>query len=61
MAHMTEERKYLADFLVFVMTSFVLLSAVPLIEEGKAVIVMIIFIVSGLVAWRWRIMFGLKR
>ncbi len=61
MARVTDERHYLADFLVFMMTSFVLLSAVPLIEEGKAVIVMIIFIVSGLLAWRWRTMFGIKR
>ena len=61
MADVTEERRYLADFLVFVMTSFVLLSAVPLIEDGKAAIVMIIFIVSALVAWRWRTMFGLKK
>ena len=60
MAHMTEERKYLADFLVFMMTCFVLFSAVPLIEEGKAGIVMIIFIGSALLAWRWRIMFGVR-
>lgn len=60
MAHMTEERQHLADFFVFVMTSFVMFSAVPLIEEGKAAIVMIIFIGSGLVAWRWRRMFGVK-
>ncbi len=60
MAHMAEEVKYLADFFVFFMTSLILFSAVPLIEQGKGMMVMIILIVSALLAWRWRVMFHIK-